>query len=73
MFPNLRAEMARKGITYRDLHNRLIDRGYKISLSTLSQKLNGKAIMTMPDAYAIRDAIDCDFSLDDLYKTEMPE
>ena len=70
MFPNLRAEMARKNITVRKLHALLNESGVKISLSQLSMKLSGKYNLTLPEADAIRAVIDVDIPLDVLFAKE---
>lgn len=68
MFPNLKAELARAGITLRELANRLNERGVKIALSTLSQKMNGKFQFTLDEAEAIRGVIGTDQTLEVLFE-----
>lgn len=70
MFPNLRAEMARKNITVRKLHELLNTSGVKISLSQLSMKLSGKYNLTLPEADAIRTALEVDIPLEVLFERE---
>lgn len=68
MFPNLRAEMARKNITIRKLHELLNEIGVKISLSQLSLKLSGKYELTLPEADAIRNVLEIDIPLEVLFE-----
>ena len=68
MYPNLKAEMARKNITIRSLHKILLESGVKISLSQLSVKLSGKYELTLPEANAIRTAINVDIPLEILFE-----
>lgn len=70
MFPNLRAEMARKNITVRRLHELLNANGIKISLSQLSMKLSGKYNLTLPEADAIRGVLEVDIPLEILFERE---
>lgn len=70
MFPNLRAEMARRKMTIRDLHERMAENGYKISLSQLSQKISGKYEFTLEEAEAVRGAVGTDLMLDVLFERE---
>lgn len=68
MFPNLKAELARAGITHRELASRLNERGVKIALSTLSQKMNGKFQFTLDEAEAIREAVGTSLTLEVLFE-----
>lgn len=70
MFPNLRAEMARRRITMRELCKELNERGIKIALSTLSQKINGKYEFTLEEADAIQAVLQTDIPLDILFERE---
>lgn len=68
MYPNLEAEMARKGITRLSLADKI-----HRTPTTLSLKLNGKAYLTLPECIEIRDAIGSEFSIDYLFApTEDP-
>ena len=49
MYPNLRAELARKGITVR-----LLAKKIGMATSTLSLKLSGKSSFTLEEAIAIK-------------------
>lgn len=69
MYPNLKAEIARSGLTYKEI----IERGKKdgrldCTVSTLSLKINGKAEFTFNESMALRDIIGTDLSLDELYE-----
>lgn len=63
MFPNVKAEMARQGITLAILSERT-----GIPIQRLSLKLNGKGELTMKEAITIREALGVDISLDELYQ-----
>lgn len=53
MFPNLRAEMARNGMTIKMLQEKLKEDGIEIALSTLTQKIGGKYEFNLSEADAI--------------------
>ena len=65
MYPNLDAEMARRKITRQTLAKEL-----RITPSTLSFKLNGKAILTLAECIEIRNVIDPKLSIDYLFASE---
>ena len=70
-YPNLKAEIARSGLTY----NEILERGKKdgrldCTISTLSLKINGKAEFTLSESMALKDIIDTDLSLSELFKSE---
>jgi len=65
MYRNLEAELSRKGMLKGDLA-----KGMKISSSTLSQKLNGKAAFSLPEAWKIRDILGVDMTIDELFAVE---
>lgn len=62
MYPNLDAEMARRKITRQTLAKEL-----RITPSTLSFKLNGKAVLTLAECIEIRNVIDPKLSIDYLF------
>lgn len=69
MYPNLKAEIARSGLTY----NEILERGKKdgrldCTVSTLSLKINGKAEFTFNESMALRDIIGSDLPMEELYK-----
>lgn len=63
MYPNLKAELARVSMTMKDLA-KAIDMPY----STLVDKVAGRSEFTVGEAFAIRKAIGCDISIDELFK-----
>lgn len=63
MYPNLRAEVARKGLTMKELAKRI-----GIGESTMNQKLNGKYAFTLDEAVLIRDVLEVDIPLDVLFE-----
>lgn len=70
-YPNLKAEIARSGLTYNDI----LERGKKdgrldCTISTLSLKINGKAEFTLNESMALKDIIGTDLSLNELFKSE---
>lgn len=65
MFPNLDAEMARKKIT-RTMLAEMIHK----TPTTLSMKLNGKAMLTLAECIEIRDAVGKEFAIDYLFASD---
>lgn len=70
-YPNLKAEIARSGLTYNDI----LERGKKdgrldCTISTLSLKINGKAEFTLKESLALKDIIGTDLPLNELFKSE---
>lgn len=63
MYPNLKAEMARLGLTGLELAKRI-----DINNTTFSQKLNCKSEFTMAEAKRIKKALGTEMSLDDLFE-----
>ena len=70
MFPNLRAEMARKGLTQKDVVNELQKRGFTMVVPTFSAKFNGKYDFTFAEAVAIKDIVGTEISLEELFEME---
>lgn len=66
MYPNLRAEMARKNIGVQELAEKI-----GVSMSVMYDKLKGKSKISLDDAFAIRSALDVDISLEDLFEKEV--
>jgi transcriptional regulator with XRE-family HTH domain len=62
MFPNLNAEMARIGMTRKELAFAL-----GRTTATMSQKLTGKTNLSLDEAFAIKKAIGTDIPLDELF------
>ncbi len=65
MFPNLRAEMARKNIKPKKLANIL-----GISYDSIINKLNGKTDFTRSEIFKIRDTFFPGLKLEYLFETE---
>lgn len=63
MYPNVRAEIARKNITMGKLAEEL-----GITLSTLSLKLKGEYPITLKEAKRIKAVLGCDIPLEELFK-----
>ena len=68
MYPNLRAEMRRKGITQRDMVKYLNGRDCKISVTTLCNKMTGKREFTFSEAIAIKDILGVEVPLEVLFQ-----
>lgn len=62
MFPNLRAEMGRKNVDLTTLAEVL-----GITLQTVSRKFNGKSEWTYNEAIAIKNYLDVDMSVEELF------
>lgn len=65
IYPDLRAEMARRNICYNEIMSVL-----GISRASVSLKLNGKRPLVITEAKQIRDELFPDMSLDDLFWAE---
>ncbi|MDU1115291.1 MAG: helix-turn-helix transcriptional regulator [Clostridium butyricum] len=65
MYNNLEAELKRKKILRKDLAE-----GLNLTISTVSQKLNGKANLTLPEALAIKKFLKVDIPLEKLFAFE---
>lgn len=63
-YPNLRAEMGRKGVTITDLSNFL-----NLRIATVSIKLR-KRKLTLDEAVKIKGFLNVDMSLEELYSDE---
>ena len=68
MYPNLRAEMARKGVTMTDIAEVL-----GIRLATLSHRMNGKSGFYYDETVKIKKYLDVEMPLEELFKTEKKE
>lgn len=64
MFPNLRAEMARLGITANEVSAQL-----GCTPKTLSNKLSGKSEFTRAEIFKIRNSFFPDLTIDYLFQT----
>lgn len=63
MYRNVRAEMARHGITLEKMGAAI-----GVSDSAMSQKLSGKCVITVEEAKKIRDFIDKNLSIEYLFE-----
>ncbi|NFB12945.1 helix-turn-helix transcriptional regulator [Clostridium botulinum] len=63
MFNNLEAELKRKNIRRKDLAKEL-----NLTIGTVSQKLNGKAPLTLNEAKLIKQVLKVDISLEELFE-----
>lgn len=63
MFDNLRAEMARRGISVTDLASKI-----GVSKQTLYRKLHGQSPLSLHEARSIREVLGVDITLDDLFE-----
>lgn len=68
MYPNLKAEFARKDLTLEKVVKELAKRDFKMTISTLSQKLNGKYPLTLDEAKAIKAITGVDIPLEILFE-----
>jgi len=66
MYPNVRAEMGRKGLTILALAKET-----GIRYQTLAEKLKGKSDLTLAEAKNIKRALETDLSLEELFE-EVP-
>lgn len=69
MYPNLTAELARKGLKQKDILQVLKTR----RPATVSEKLSGKCPLLIDEAFKIQSAFFPDLSLDYLFKTDRQE
>lgn len=65
MYPQVRAEMARKNLIMSDIASHL-----GITLQTVSAKLSGKSELTVKEACKIRDYLNPEMTLDDMFKRD---
>ena len=68
MYPNVKAELARKGITLEKLAEELEQRGMKRTVATLSNKFTGKFPITLNEAKAIKDVLDTEIPIEELFE-----
>jgi len=64
MYRNLEAEITRKGMTKRELAKMM-----ELAPSTMSQKLNGKAVFTYPEAKKVKEILGVEITLEELFST----
>lgn len=70
MYPNFKAEYVRRGFTLDRLAEEMEKRGCKRTIATLSQKLNGKYVLTLFEAKILRDIVAPEISIDVLFSEE---
>lgn len=63
MYPNLKAEMARRGVLAKDIAVML-----GVTETTISNKINGKFGFSLKEAMMIRDFIGADMTIDQLFE-----
>ena len=68
MYSNLRAEIARKGLTLEKIVEKLKERDINITVSMLSLKLNGKYEIYLKEAKALKEIVETDLPLDILFE-----
>lgn len=75
MFPNLRAEIARRGLTFAQVANGVVDAdGVPFnSVTHFSLKMNGKYPFTLDEAFAIKKFLNTKLSIDVLFQTSLEE
>ena len=65
MYPNLRAEMARRNISLQDIAD-----GLGITRVALSNKINGKTFFTLPEARKVKQIIGIEMPIETLFEEE---
>lgn len=68
MYPNLKAEFARKNLTLCKIVEELKKMDCKMTVSTLSMKLNGKFPLTLNEAKALKHVVETDLPLEVLFE-----
>lgn len=63
MYRNVKAELTRNGLTGMDLAKEL-----NLSPSAVSSKLNGKVTMTFSEAVKIKDFLNADMTMEELFE-----
>ena len=66
MYPNLRAELARKDLSIPQLAELT-----EIKTTTLYDKYNGRSAFSLDEAVLIRDSLGLEMSIDDLFRKEV--
>lgn len=70
MYPNVRAEYARRNLTLKSTVEELARLGFEMSVPTLSMKLNGKFPFTLDEAKALKEILKTDLPLEELFEAE---
>lgn len=63
MYPNLKAEMARRNMSITDLAEKMAQ-----TSANLSKKLSGKVVLTLKEAKRIKEILGVDMSLEELFE-----
>lgn len=63
MYPNVRAEIARAGITLTDLGQRI-----GMARTTIYDKASGRSEFSLDEALAIKEALGVDMTLEELFR-----
>lgn len=66
MYNNVKAELARKNMTIVDLSNKT-----GIRYQTLADKIRGDSILTVDEAMKIKEALDVDMPLEELFSQQV--
>lgn len=74
MYPNLRAEIARRNLTMAEVVEGILkESGVQISVTHFSLKMNGKYPFTLDEAFAIQKFLKTKLTLDILFAVEGDE
>jgi hypothetical protein len=71
MYPNLKAEFARKNLTLADVVAELRKKGMKMTIGTLSTKMNKKnkkLTFSFDEAVALKQILNTDLPLEELFE-----
>lgn len=63
MYPNVKAELKRRGLGLEFVANT-----WEVTVPTASLKLSGKSIITLTEAKLLKEALGTDLPLEELYK-----
>ena len=63
MYPNVRAEMSRQGLTQTD-----VSKIWNVTVPTVSLKLSGKYPITLDEAVKLKKELNTTLSLEELFK-----
>lgn len=74
MYPNLRAEIRRRNLTFADVVKGILEEsGVPISITHFSLKMTGKYGFTLEEAFAIKKFLKTKLSIDVLFQQTMDE
>lgn len=66
----MRAEIARKNLRLEDIVAKMKKKGFNLSVSMLSQKLNGKYPLYLDEAKALKAIVETDIPIEVLFSEE---